>query len=760
MENHPAETNSVSSPAFAFPFFNLSTRHLFLLATVVLGGVILAVFGLALNFELLEYDSETYILRDYAIRVLDWDHIQAIFRSYYFINYNPLQRISYMIDYNLWGLEPAGFRTTNILLHWIATVFVFLFCYELTSRPSVAWLTSLVFAIHPTRVENVVWLAQRKDVLSAAFGFAAMWMYAKTGQPEGYRPPIPFAENLEQPASDSTSSQSPPLVSAWYLGSLLMYIGALASKAQWVPLCGAVVLLDVYRRRTIDRGVMLSYVPFFGLSLLFAWLAIDSQLVSTGRSQAVQLTTLEFLTNPLLDLMFYLKQVFWPVTLLPRHTRITNSPAMVLLSIILVGGCLAGMVKSWQQNRVWFFGFGWFLAFLAPMLNLVPGTILPADRYLYVSLVGLVFPLALWLSQYSVKMIWVTGLILTLFLGGKTLSTIPIWQNDLTLWTHITQNSESDQLALGNLMKAQVDAGQYTAARQTYERALARSDRYLRIFEVASILESKTGGDAGAPLLLGIQTTRYSGPLVARYGKHFLASRNYPEAEKWLTQAYTMDFGADTSLDLADLYVQTGQLEKALPYAVAALEANPFHPEAWRILGTLKLQTANQQARSGKGTDAQATLIEAAQMFQLSLQHNPDQAKPQIGLARIALQQKNLAEAQKWMRDIPVGRIPKARIPADGYLVWADIYRQQNQPFAALGTLIEATQVEDAPPYWLELARQQVSMRRDARPALERGFKQLDAKSQLELEQDPVLGSLVKELFPKVEKSGQLPQSK
>ena len=144
----------------------------------------------------------------------------------------------------------------------------------------------------------------------------------------------------------------------------------------------------------------------------------------------------------------------------------------------------------------------------------------------------------------------------------------------------------------------------------------------------------------------------------------------------------------------------------------------------------------------------------------LSLQYNPDQARPQIGLAHIALQQKNLAEAEKWMREIPVGRIPKARIPADGYLVWAAIYRQHGNQMAALGALIEATQVEDAPQYWLELARQQIMMHHDARPAVERGFKQLDAQSQLELEKDPVLGPLVKKLLPKAEKSGQLPQSK
>lgn len=722
--------------------------------TAVLGVLTLLAFGASRSYDYLEYDARPYLFQDYAIRTLAWDNIVYVFQSYVFVMYHPLQRISYMLDWAMWGDIPEGFRGTNFLLHWIAAVFVFLFFRKLTDQPVVAWFTALVFTIHPTRVEAVVWLAQRKDVLSAAFGFAALWAYQCAKRP------------LSSSPSDELTTAEPsvhtafPYSPGWYGLSLLLVTGALASKAQWLPVCAILVLIDVYERRKFTLPVVLAYLPFAGVCAIFGWYAFDAQITQRGLTQHTSLSLAEYLSHPIGDIVFYCKQTVWPVSLLPRHPRIPPGPWVLTLGAVLVVVAAIASLVSWKQKRIVLFGIGWFVCFLSPMLNLVPSTLLPSDRFLYVAIVGLLFPAAMWLSYRSNQIQLSVTAVLLIGMLTLTWRYLPIWQNDLTLWTYITQHSEADQLALGNLMKAQVDAGQYQKARQTYDRAMARPDRYLRIFEVASILEGKTGGDAGAPLLLGIQTTRYSGPLVARYGKHFLAKRNYPEAEKWLTQAYTMDFGADTSLELADLYVQTGQLEKALPYTIAALETNPFQPEAWRILGILKLRTANQQAQSGKGTDAQATVVEAAQMLQLSLQYNPDQAEPQIGLARVALQQKNLAEAEKWMREIPVGRIPKARIPADGYLVWADIYRQQNQPFAALGALIEATQVEDAPQYWLELARLQVSMRRDARPALEHGFKQLDAKSQLELEQDPALGPLVKELLPKVEKPGQLPQSK
>lgn len=732
-----------------FEFPQLSPRKTGWAATAVFGVLTLLAFGASRSYDYLEYDARSYLFQDDAIRTLAWDNIVYIFQSYAFVMYHPLQRISYMLDWAMWGNIPEGFRGTNFLFHWIAAVFVFLFFRKLTEQPFVAWFLALVFTIHPTRIEAVVWLAQRKDVLSAAFGFAALWAYQCAKRP------------LTLPTSTETSLTTPfPYSPGWYGISLLLATCALASKAQWLPLCAILVLIDLYERRKFTLPVMLAYLPFVAICAIFGWYAFDAQITQQGLTQRTSFSLAEYLSRPIADIVFYCKQTIWPVHLSPRHPRTSPGPVVLIVGTVLLVAATITSVVSWKQKRIVLFGVGWFVCFLSPMLNLVPSTLLPSDRFLYVAIVGIVFPAAVWLSNQPARIqLGVTAALLIGMLvpGWRYL---PVWQNDLTLWTYITQHSEADQLALGNLMKAQVDAGQYREARQAYDRAMARPDRYLRIFEVASILEGKTGGNAGAPLLLGIQTTRYSGPLVALYGKHFLAKRNYLEAEKWLTQAYTMDFGVDTSLDLADLYAQTNQLEKGLPYAVAALEANPFHPQAWLILGKLKLRLAEGQLQGGKQAEAQASLVEATQMFQLSLQHNPDQAEPQIGLARSALQQKNLAEAEKWMREIPVGRIPKARIPADGYLIWAEMYRRQNKLFAALGALIEATQVEDAPLYWLELARQQVTMHRDARPALERGFKQLDAQSQLELEKDPVLGPLVKELLPKAEKSGQLPQSK
>ncbi|HNC46876.1 MAG TPA: hypothetical protein PLU80_22080, partial [Acidobacteriota bacterium] len=372
---------------------------------------------------------------------------------------------------------------------------------KLTDRPFVAWVMALVFTVHPTRIEAVVWLAQRKDVLSAAFGFAALWAY------QCAKHPLTLPTSDKSTSVETSSSASFPYSPGWYGISLLLATCALASKAQWLPLCAILVLIDLYERRKFTLPVMLAYLPFVAICAIFGWYAFDAQIAQQGLTQRTSLSLVEYLSRPIADIVFYCKQTIWPIHLLPRHPRISPGPGVITIGITLLAlGSLASII-SWNQKRILFFGIGWFVCFLSPMLNLVPSTLLPSDRFLYVAIVGIGFPAAMWLSDRPTRIqLGVTAVLLIGMLvpGWRYL---PVWQNDLTLWTYITQHSEADQLALGNLMKAQVDAGQYREARQTYDRALARPDRYLRIFEVASILEGKTGGDVGAPLLLGIQTT-------------------------------------------------------------------------------------------------------------------------------------------------------------------------------------------------------------------------------------------------------------
>jgi 4-amino-4-deoxy-L-arabinose transferase-like glycosyltransferase len=82
-----------------------------------------------------------------------------------------------MLDCELYGLSPGGHHLTNLVFHIVNTLLLFLVLKRMTGR---LWRSSFVaalFALHPLHVESVVWMAERKDVLSTFFWILTMWTY-------------------------------------------------------------------------------------------------------------------------------------------------------------------------------------------------------------------------------------------------------------------------------------------------------------------------------------------------------------------------------------------------------------------------------------------------------------------------------------------------------------------------------------------------------------------------------------------------------
>src|SRR5207248_8848146 len=85
--------------------------------------------------------------------------------------------ISHMIDCQLFDLKPGGHHFTNVLLHSIAVLLLFLLLAQITGNLWASGFVAALFAIHPLHVESVAWIAERKDVLSAVFFMITLLAY-------------------------------------------------------------------------------------------------------------------------------------------------------------------------------------------------------------------------------------------------------------------------------------------------------------------------------------------------------------------------------------------------------------------------------------------------------------------------------------------------------------------------------------------------------------------------------------------------------
>ena len=83
--------------------------------------------------------------------------------------YRPLQVASYVVDYSLWGLNPAGYHLTNILLHVGVAIALFYFLNLLFGSQKISLAASLLYAVHPAHTQAVSYILGRADILCALF---------------------------------------------------------------------------------------------------------------------------------------------------------------------------------------------------------------------------------------------------------------------------------------------------------------------------------------------------------------------------------------------------------------------------------------------------------------------------------------------------------------------------------------------------------------------------------------------------------------
>src|SRR5881628_3038011 len=138
------------------------------------------VFGRTLWNDFVNYDDPRYVYQNTRItNGLNISGIAWAFTHIHSENWHPLTTITHMLDCQLYGLKAGGHHFTNVLLHTIAVVLLFLVLQQMTSSLWRSAFVAALFAIHPLHVESVAWVSERKDVLSAVFFMLTVGAYIR-----------------------------------------------------------------------------------------------------------------------------------------------------------------------------------------------------------------------------------------------------------------------------------------------------------------------------------------------------------------------------------------------------------------------------------------------------------------------------------------------------------------------------------------------------------------------------------------------------
>jgi protein O-mannosyl-transferase len=147
---------------------------------VLLLVIVVWAFLPAIHCPFIDYDDPRFVTPNpELLSGLSWKAVGWAFRNPVAAIWHPLTVLSHMVDFEVYGLRPWGHHLTNVLLHAVNTVLVFVVFRRMTGACWQCLVLALLFALHPLRVESVAWVAERKDVLSTLFGLLAMLAYAR-----------------------------------------------------------------------------------------------------------------------------------------------------------------------------------------------------------------------------------------------------------------------------------------------------------------------------------------------------------------------------------------------------------------------------------------------------------------------------------------------------------------------------------------------------------------------------------------------------
>ena len=150
------------------------------LIALVLLALVAAVFHPVRGHDFVRYDDDIYITGNPHLRTgLTTENVVRAFTEPYEANWIPLTWISFQLDYELYGLEPAGYLLTNAVLHALSTLLLFAGLVRMTRATWPSAFVAAVFAVHPLHVEPVAWVAGRSDALAGVFWMLGMLAWAR-----------------------------------------------------------------------------------------------------------------------------------------------------------------------------------------------------------------------------------------------------------------------------------------------------------------------------------------------------------------------------------------------------------------------------------------------------------------------------------------------------------------------------------------------------------------------------------------------------
>ncbi|MGD0571786.1 MAG: tetratricopeptide repeat protein [Sedimentisphaerales bacterium] len=639
-----------------------------ILICLVLAGACLGVYWQVRNFEFLSFDDDWYVSNNNYIKEgLTRDSIAWAFSFTNQVaqtgNWHPLTSLSHILDVEFYGLNPAGHHITNVMLHAVNTILLFLLLRYMTSKPWRSAFVAALFALHPFHVESVAWVSERKDVLSTLLWLLTIYSYAWY---------------VRKPKTSR------------YILTLLAFTGGLMAKPMLVTLPFVLLLLDYWplgrfnaplsventdRHRRLIR-LIVEKIPFLGLAAAVCIITVIAQQNTWAVATQDNLPLNFRLLNVPISYVMYIEKTFWPSRLAFFYPHpISDISLWVSAASVLLLVILSILVFRFRQSKKYLpVGWLWYLGTLIPVIGIIQvGRQAMADRYTYIPLIGL-FMIVAWgvcdlleNVRYRKIILSLSAAAVLLPLGVVSWRQVGYWHDDITLFKRGTEAVKGNWWAYQLLGHTLVRQGRLDEAISSYKESIrlvpdsmeVQNDLGYALLQQGNLEEAIALYKKMLPELPDTATSDAAVPIRPESGKLNATIQCYAQAH--------VNLGA--ALDRQD------KLDEAIRHYMEALRVRPDYAVARKNLG-------NAFIRQGK-------FDQAIEQLEKYLRIEPNSMEGRISIAYALMLNGRPDEAIVHIREI-IRMQPNSAI---GLYMLATVYQRQGKTTEAIEVFNKAAEL-------------------------------------------------------------------
>lgn len=479
--------------------------------------------------------------------------------------YRPLQIITYMLDYSLWGLNPLGYHFSNIIYHILAALCFYWLVLILFRDSLLSLLTALLFVVNPVLTEAVTYISGRAYPLALIFVSLTFICYLKFLQ------------------------QRKIFI---FLLLVFSYLLALFSQEASLVLPGLLLVYHLVFRKRINFA---AFFTVLSVALLYIAARLTSLVGFLPRPPdggiLFSIDALRKIPGFFSAIANYLKLLMFPVGLHMEYGeklfRFTD-PA-VITGVVIFFFLLWLTFTNRRRQPIFFLACYWFFITLLPACNLYPLSAYMAERWLYLPAAGFSLALAgmlaaFWKNKQTARITVLAALTLAAGYSYLTIRQNTYWREPLSFFQRTLRYAPDSLRVLDNLGAVYLDRGDYDKAISCFNRALEIDPDYAWAYYNRGNVHNSLGefDRAISDFTRAVEINQdyflaYSnrGIIYSRQGKYNLAIVDFNRALK-INPHFAYGYN-----NWAVVYMDKGEYTEAISYLNRALAIDPDYAQAY-----------------------------------------------------------------------------------------------------------------------------------------------------------------------------------